>query len=124
MASLKGFPGYFIDRDADAIFSTKSGEPLKLSVRKVGKSKVVNLSNNGSTTTRRITSLRSSVRSFRDMRPDLEANVYSRMAKLRPVDIVTIRKSTLPGTDLAKLFGVSNSTISNVRNRVTWRWIK
>jgi len=110
LASIKEFPGYFIDRDSDTVFSTKTstkgGQPFKLSVRKVGKSKVVNLTTNGLATTRRVETLRSSVRAFRDLRPTLEANVYSRMAKLTPDDVVVIRKSTLPGTLLAKTFGV------------------
>ena len=42
------------------------------------------------------------------------------LAKLTEPDVVFIRQSTLPGTELAIRFGVSESAISCVRLRKTW----
>ena len=44
-------------------------------------------------------------------------------AKLVPEDVRTIRTSTLRHCELAKRYGVSSTTIENIRNRKLWRSI-
>jgi hypothetical protein len=124
LASISEFPGYFIDRDADTVYSVKTGTPQPLSVREVGNSKVVSLSKNGMSTTRRITRLRDTVKKFKDVRPQVEANIFTRSAKLTAEDVREIRKAVMPQTFLAFVYGVSDTTISNVINRKSWRWVK
>lgn len=123
LASIENFPGYFIDRDIDKVVSVRRGTPKSLKIRKSGKSKTVTLSKDGSASTVQINQLRGNVK-FRDLRPTVEANMYSRSVKLDASIVKTIRKSKMSQTDLADLYDVSDSTISNVVNRKTWRWVK
>lgn len=44
----------------------------------------------------------------------------SSQAKLTPEDVLTIRQSDATDRELAKRFGVSHSTIGNVRRATTW----
>ena len=126
LASIENFPGYFIDRDIDKVVSVKRGTPKSLKIRKSGKrgkSKTVTLSKDGNSSTVQIDKLRGNVK-FRDLRPVVEANVYSRAVKLNASAVKIIRKSKLSQRDLADLYDVADSTISNVVNRKTWRWVK
>ena len=45
-------------------------------------------------------------------------------AELSEEDVRAIRSSTLTGRELSKAFSLSESTISNVRNRRTYAWVK
>jgi hypothetical protein len=44
-------------------------------------------------------------------------------AKLTEMDVVNLRESDLPGNFLAKLFGVSQATISEARNGRLWKHV-
>tara|TARA_R110000824_G_scaffold38165_11_gene116909 strand:- start:1419 stop:1838 length:420 start_codon:yes stop_codon:yes gene_type:complete len=123
LASIKNFPGYFIDRDLDKVISVKNGTPKSLTIRKSGKNKMVTLSKKGVTTSIDLGKTRDSSK-FRDLRPTMVANVYSKTAKLDATSVKFIRNSTLAQTELAALFDVSHATISKVVNRRTWRWVK
>ncbi len=45
------------------------------------------------------------------------------MAKLKSQQIKNIRESTLKAKELAKIYGVSQSSISRIRNRISWTHI-
>ena len=44
-------------------------------------------------------------------------------AKLIPADVIEIRRSPLPGVDLARRFRVTSITISRIRRRLIWRHV-
>lgn len=43
--------------------------------------------------------------------------------KLSEEDVITIFKSSLTQSVLAKQFGVSQSTINHIKNQRTWEWL-
>jgi hypothetical protein len=123
LAQVREFPGYYVDRDTDDVYSIKTGSLQKLSTRDRGTTKVVTLTKNGYRTTRRIHTLKEKAR-FRDLRPHKEPNVYLPNVKLSVDDVRTIRASELPQHILAVIFNVSPSTISSIVNNKSWRWVR
>lgn len=56
--------------------------------------------------------------------PPVWAGPSSGRASLSEDNVRAIRSSHLTGKDLSRAFSVSESTISNVRNRRTYEWVK
>lgn len=53
--------------------------------------------------------------------PEPPRGVTHKNSVLSESDVTKIRESVLPGPVLARQFGVSRSTISHIRRRITWK---
>jgi len=46
------------------------------------------------------------------------------MSKLTPKEVIEIRKSHLTLKELSKVYGVTEGTLSEIRNRKSWSWLE